>query len=265
MTIVEYFNQRIPQILPAVRKMWNSGGFDDDTQSKYFTDLLAGQYAKTNNEVGNPEHATVKSENIKATLTEEAVEHVILEQIADELGIEISDLQEALKEARLQEPVTMPAKLYRGIKLDHATRHGDPEKVGFENVDAFTGGKDKVVFVTSEPAVAASYARKAKFDRSSGELETKPLNFGDYIYEIDTTGLDPTLFAMDDTSTPGEILYGPQYMYKGAIPQEEIIITDQSGTQRKIPRIRKSHYLSDGLLKDVYVKPHLLSAVHKRF
>ena len=144
----------------------------------------------------------------------------------------------------------MPKKLYRGVARDstsgmpykrnkggYSAGSFDPEVDGFDPVNG-------MVFVTSEPSVAASYAREGRFEK---DFEGKPSNYGDVIYEINTAGLDPSLFTKDRTSSIDEVNFGPQYIYHGKIPQEDIEYEEGYVA----PRIRKMHYLSDGTLKEV--------------
>jgi hypothetical protein len=267
--ILDYYNKRMPEMLPGAKKFYDAGGLDPD--SEYYADLMNAMTAREANEKTlNPEHANVTSENMNEMFLEEALENIMLERLIKELrseGVRATPLQlrNILVEDRLaNQPKQLPNKLYRGVKPSTIEHHGDPEETGFEGQDAFIKGK-KYVFVSPEPSVAAGYARNARFDRSQGMTQTKPTNYGDYVYEIDTTGLDPALFSMDESSTPGEILFGPQYKYEGDIPQEDVEITDSAGNFRKIPRIQRRHFLSDLTLKDVYIKPHLISALHRKY
>jgi hypothetical protein len=175
----------------------------------------------------------------------------------------VRELLEAALKQRLVESQSreMPEIIYRGVKDDD-----DILERGFEGAIEKHGDKedaseqDRVVFVSSEPSVAASYARRNKFERSG----TLPTNYGDYVYQIRTIGLDPKLFLPDKSSTVDELLFGPQYRYNAPIKQEMVEIVDSAGNKRTVPRIEKIAYLSDALCKDVYAPPHILDAVRRR-
>lgn len=177
----------------------------------------------------------------------------------------ILELKKALRSREFGEwPSEMPEKLYRGVARDKTSGNPykrnqggysagmfDPETDGFDPVNG-------MVFVSSEPSVAAGYAREGRFER---DFEGNPLNYGDIIYEIDTKGLDPQLFTKDRTSTIDETHFGPQYIYHGKIPQEDI----DYGNGMVRPRIRKMHYLSDGTLKEVKKNNSIIDALSGRF
>jgi hypothetical protein len=240
------------------------------------------------------EHANVTPENITAITKDTDLHSNLLSQAAEDLssefGFNINDalikklLKEEAKEQWEQLAKNMPEKVYRGQKLplndptyNPYNPEEDPEQSGFgipdevdENGHALTdeqavrSGRN-VTFVSSDPATAASYARTSKFDRVGNDPFDVPSNFGDYIYEILTQGLDPALFEPDDSSTLSEYLYGPQFKYKGKIPQENINIVDKAGNSRTVPRIQRVHFGSDANIKDVYYPKHLLDAVRKRY
>lgn len=276
---VEIYNRMHPKLLKAVIKAYNDGYFTDDIESGA-QEILDSKYAseveKANEADVNPEHATVNVQNRASADIQEAMEYAMLELLAGELkkeGIprrEPENIRNALAAAILEQPVEIPKKIYRGIGGINIgkTPIEDILANGIKGFDTSRGRKttgDLATFYSTEPSVAASYARYGRFDRGGQGISDQPTNYGDKVLEIITDGLDPAKMHRDTTSTPGELLFGPQYYYEGDIPQEDVTITDSAGNTRVVPRIQESHFLSDANLKDVYYPRHIIDAVHKRF
>lgn len=190
------------------------------------------------------------------------------EQLVDELEAALS------KRVFAEQSTEMPEFIYRGIGGSAVDRINgfatkDEDSILTEGFKAMLNNAridpdekfEKLLFVTTEPSVAAPYARETRFER----IGVSPTNYGDTIYRIRTQGLDPTKFVVDDTATVGEALYGPQYIYTDDLPQEMLEITDTAGNTRQVPRIERKPYPSDENCKDVYFPNHLIDAVKKRF
>jgi hypothetical protein len=247
----------LPQLMQAVQRKWADGGYDSEPEYEHLEQALVDKNVKeANNDPASIAHNNVSDENVRELLNSEAVWNDILEALieedADWMGFPRKSAHNlktllAMRE-REQWDKELPAKLYRG------QWEGKPEEDGF--IDD--------VYVSSEPSVAASYGLEKHFDNRE-PLSDMPLNFADYVYEIITEGLDPEKFTIDQSGTPGEDLFGPQYKYMEPIKQEMVTITDSAGNMRTVPRIRKHHYLSDGLMKDVYYPTHLIDAVRRRY
>ena len=248
----------------VMQKLQEHGMFDEwakngDLEYDDFMDELIERMEP--NEAINPDHANVTKENQEASYRASKAADYILDDVATYLIMKgvteddkdkiIDDIKKALKSRTYSEwSSELPKKLYRGVARDtssgmpykrnkggYSAGSFDPEVDGFDPVNG-------MVFVTSEPSVAASYAREGRFEK---DFEGKPSNYGDVIYEINTAGLDPSLFTKDRTSSIDEVNFGPQYIYHGKIPQEDVEYEEGYVA----PRIRKMHYLSDGTLKEV--------------
>lgn len=272
---LKIYDDYLPQILHVIHQYYKDLPVDEGEDANFFGEYATKQKLREmRNDPLQEKHAkSMTSQNIDALSEEEFIQTEIIEAIAskivDRSNGELSEeealelLRQALNERALEEYLDeLPEFLYRGTNEEV-----DFEKEGFEGVEEEYPERDdasptgKVVFVSSEPSVASSYARKDKFDRA-GYL---PTSHGDFVYRIRTQGLDPSLFKKDVGATHDEIMYGPQYRYNSSIPQEQITIVDSSGTERVVPRIEKISYLSDALCKDIIFPPHIIDAINKRF
>ena len=167
-------------------------------------------------------------------------------------GVTASKLHDAIKDYNYSKlSAEMPLKIYRGQV------EGDPETEGFSGLYS---SDTPMVFVSTEPSVAASYARQLKNEEAG---DRTPSNFGDWVYEILTEGLDPSLYKKDETASGSELRYGPQYYYEGTIPQQDVDIVDSAGNLRKVPRIRRVRYPSDFRVKKL-IRP-LPTQIERRF
>lgn len=237
----------------------------------YFDELedLAQDENEANEERLNPNHATVTKENMTELLKEGvAIEEMyrmivnglikrgIIPKMSEEDGITL--LEEALRQRGVEEwPEEMPPVLYRGVWREPTSgrafrRNKNGYSAGLYDpiVEGLNG---KHIFVSSEPSVAASYARTQRYDRGPNDI---PTNYGDKILKIYTQGLDPKLFCKDKASCN---TFGPQYIYKGPIPQEKITLPNGY----EVDRISWENYLSDELLKDVVIPSHIIDAVKR--
>jgi hypothetical protein len=179
-------------------------------------------------------------------------------------------VESALLRKLLTDPApVMPEKVYRGnisfktIPTDNGKRKYNPEIDGFGVMDE-NDPDEYLSFVTDEPEIAASYHRRIPFSRHV--LTHDPTSLGDYVYEILTKGLDPALFQRDQSATLSEALFGPQFVYKGRIPQEDVEVTDSAGNTRIVPRIQKGHFGSDKRLKRVITPgKHIVDALRTKY
>lgn len=289
--VLKIYDDYLPSTLAKLRGYYESVDRDDDEDSEFFREAMARENVRMAKESDPGRHSdTLTIENLNAIDEDQFARDAVLDDIAAQLlkhlsgdewrkllGMSLGDyiggseddemsaaryvLDEALKDRAVSAQSTeMPELLYRGAK------DGDFEVTGFEGAEEAHGDKPdasphgRVVFVSSEPSVAASYARRDKFQRGG----VTPTNYGDTIYQIRTAGLDPALFLPDRSSTADELLFGPQYRYNAPIKQEMVTIKDAAGNERTVPRIEKVPYLSDALCKDVYAPAHILDAVRRR-
>lgn len=234
----------------------------------YFDDLPRVEF-EANEPSLNPAHANVTQENLEEQLKEGiAIEEMyrmianglIKKKILPEMSEldAITLLEEALRQRAVEEwPEEMPEVIYRGVWREPTSgRAFKRNKNGYSagTFDPITEGlTEKYNFISSEPSVAASYARAQRYDRGPNDM---PTNYGDKILKIYTQGLDPKLFCKDKASCT---TFGPQYIYKGAIPQEKITLPNGY----EVDRISWDTYLSDKLLKDVYIPKHIIDAVRR--
>lgn len=275
---LKIYDDYLPQVLSVIRKYYEELPKDEGEDANFFGEFATrNKLREMRDDPLQKKHAqSMTAQNLDALDEDEFMQTEILEAIAskiakhseDNMGEE--DAQELLKQALNERALEgylseLPEFLYRGVGEE--VEGVDFEKEGFKGIEEKYSERDdasstgKVVFVSSEPSVAASYARKDKFDRAG----YMPTNHGDSIYRIRTEGLDPSLFKKDIAATHEETTYGPQYRYNGSIPQELIDIIDSSGSKRSVPRVEKVAYISDALCKDIVSPPHIIDALAKRF
>jgi hypothetical protein len=281
--MLKIYDDYLPQVLSALKKYYADLPREEGDDANFFGEFATKSKLKEmRSDPLQKKHAeTMTPQNIEALEEDAYTQQEILETIAEQVlkkmtsrdkrALNVTEdfesenevvqdmLNQALKGRALQEyGEELPEFIYRGVGGEASDV--DYEKQGFEGAEEKYPGREdeaesgRVVFISSEPSVAASYARKDKFDRA-GSL---PTNYGDSIYRIRTKGLDPKLFKKDVGATPDELLFGPQFRYNASIPQEDVVIIDQSGTERTVPRIEKMSYLSDALCKDVHFPQHLI-------
>ena len=283
--LLKLYDDYLPQVLDAVKK------YDEENPRLKVPDPIGDIIDKDKLSRLNKDGQPMTMENLNALQDGEALHIDIMEAVVQKIlnkltpeerkqinqyydydyeddGFEydyaerVTDLiDEALKERELEDlSGELPEFLYRGdVRSDTTLGFSGADEIHPKLPDASKSGK--VVFVTSEPSVAASYARKDKFDRI-GDL---PSNMGEEIYRIRTAGLDPKLFLKDRSSMPSELRFGPQYRYNASIPQERIKIKDQAGNDREVDRIEKIPYISDALTKIIYSPKHLIDAVSRKY
>jgi hypothetical protein len=214
--------------------------------------------AEANDDPNSAEHNNVTLDNVRSSRLAGTVYRIMFEDICHQINkalgtkYEPEEIEEVLAQELIRDSAKgLPDKLYRGqVKLDG--------EQGFAGVNRDPNGT-RLTFVSPEPAVAANYARLRK---AAFTDDNAPTNYGDYIYEILTEGLDPSKLVKDDSSYYRELLFGPQYIYKDAIPQEDVYIRDMAGNDRLVPRIRKTHFLSDAQAKNI-IQPHIVGAVRR--
>jgi hypothetical protein len=256
-------------------------GFLEEPEGNSLSNKLAETLDKASVSRANAEpytkaHNNVTLENLHASQKRGQVEELLFEKARKLLNESLaegpkekrnkytkSQLERLILKERIADAAKgLPDKLYRGtlrqvLRSDGSGGFGDGGVVGPDAQNKPV----PYVFVSPEPSVAANYARK---DKAAFTEDNVPTNYGDFIYEILTDGLDPSKLVKDDTSYYRELLFGPQYIYQGEIPQEDIWIKDMAGNDRLTPRIKQIPYRSDARLKDV-VKPHIVSAVNRKY
>lgn len=285
--MLKQHDDSMPQLLKALKKAGAGDDNYEDFQNEYAAKRRAqDEHKHAKKYQDQREHGMAfKPEDYLYLLKDEAIRNELLENVAgliyenmpvedwkmlaelphyeegeDEEQSAIEQIKMLLDDLILSRtikswPNEMPDVLYRG-----SLRHQAEEPFLGDSQGNMKISEEPHVFVSTEPSVAAAYHR---FGSYTDRANTLPTNYGDYVWQIRTYGLDPSKFVKDDESTLWEALFGPQYIYKGAIPQEEIEITDKAGNTRRVPRIEKVHYTSDALCKQVIHPRRLIDAVRR--